>query len=243
MTRAASAYVPTARPARTTRWGLTAFVVLVCGLGPGTGGCTLFGIVDQAVHGPPPTPAVFTLPNRVTAVLVDDPDRTLNDPRVPRTLGAVALHHMRFHGALETAALVDADQVARLEARLGDAWHTTPIDDIGRRLHAEQVVYARLTPIGLDTHRGDPAGVPSLRLDVKIIDAATGARIWPAEAVAAPDGHPVVVRATMAQRRSRLAGKETPRQTLDHLADAAGLALGQLFYDWTPPPPGRELDR
>ena len=86
-------------------------------------------------------------------------------------------------------------------------------------------------------------GVPPLRLDVKVIDATTGARIWPPESVAAPDGHPVVVQATMAQRRARLAGKETPRQTLDQLADAAGLALGQLFYDWTPPPPGKNLER
>lgn len=253
MTRAATAHPhrpatarrdlrrPRPRRIRTPRWGLTALALLVGGLC--AGGCTLGGIVDQAINGPTPTPAVFVLPDRVTAVLVDDPDRTLIDPRVPRTIGAVALHHMRFHGAPATAALVGADQVARLEARLGDAWHATPIDDIGRRLQSEQIVYARLTPIGLDTHRGDEGGVPSLRLDVKIIDTATGARVWPPEAVAAPDGYAVVVRATIAQRRARLAGKETPRQTLDHLTDAAGLALGQLFYDWTPPPPGRELDR
>ena len=83
------------------------------------------GIVDDAIHGGPTTPAVYVLPDRVTAVLVDDPDRTLTDPRVPRTIGAVAVHNMRFHSAPATAPLVAADQVARLEARLGDDWHAS----------------------------------------------------------------------------------------------------------------------
>ena len=225
-------------PSRGQRLGvlLAAAAILL-----GTGGCTLTGIVDQAIRGPAATPALFELPDRTTVVLVDDPDRALADPQVPRTIGAVALHHMRFHGAPATAALVDADQIARLEARLGDDWHATPIDAIGRRLNADQVVYARLTPLGLNTRLGD--GVPSLRLDVKVIDAHTGERIWPAQAVAAPDGHPLTVKASVGQRRRLLAGHDTSQQTLDQLADAAGLALGQLFYDWVPPPPGEELER
>ena len=201
------------------------------------------GIVDEAFNGGPTTPAVYVLPDRITAVLVDDPDRTLTDPRVPRTIGAVAIHNMRFHDAPKTATLVAADQVARLEARLGDDWHTTAIDDIGRRLNAEQVVYARLTPIALDAQRGELDGIPSLRLDVKVIDAATGARVWPPDTVGSPDGYAVVTRPTIAQRRDRLSGKETARQTLDHLTEEAGLALGQLFYDWAPPPPGSTLER
>ncbi len=216
--------------------GLAAAVVL------STPGCTLFAMVDQAIHGPPPTPAVFVLPDKITAVLVDDPDNTLANARVPRTIGATALHHMRFHGAPETAVLVDAQQVARLEDQLGEAWPTTPIDDIGRRLHAQQIVYARITPQGINTHRGDRNGIPALQLDVKIIDAQSGTRIWPPHAVGSSDGYPLVVQATLDQRRRRLTGKDTPEQTLGHLADAAGLALGQLFYDWVPPAPGGDLE-
>lgn len=216
--------------------GLAAAILL------GTPGCTYLGVVNEAIHGPPRTPAVFVLPDKITAVLVDDPDYALGNPRVPRTIGAIALHHMRFHGAPATAVLVDAQQVARLEAQLGEDWPNTPIVDIGRRLSAQQIIYARVTPLGLDTHRGDRSGIPSLRLDVKIIDTHSGERIWPPTSVGSSDGHPLVVKATISQRRRRLAGKETAEQTLGHLADAAGLALGQLFYDWIPPAPGSELE-
>lgn len=206
-------------------------------------GCTLLGIAGEAINGPKPTPARYVLPDRVTAVLVDTTDPNLSDPRLPRTVGAVALHHMRFHGAPRAAALVDAAQVARLEARLDSGWATTPIDAIGRQLQADQVVYAQLHTTGLEAHRGDLNGVPALRLDVKVIDSHTGDRLWPPPSAAATNGHPLIVRANAAQRHRLLTGSASTQAMLQQLADAAGLALAQLFYDWTPPPPGRELDR
>ncbi|MEE9404890.1 MAG: hypothetical protein V3V20_08350 [Algisphaera sp.] len=202
-------------------------------------GCVNIGMVHHAIYGPTPTPALFTLPDLATAVLIDDSDNTLRDPRLPRQISAVAIHNLRFHEALPTAPLIDPDIVTRLESRLADRWANTPIDDIGRQLQVGQIIHAKVTLVGPQNDTLDDGRTPTLLLEVKVIDTATGKRIWPPHANGqASPGHRVYVEATVAQRRRRLSGRDTPHDTLTQLSDQAGLSLAQLFYAWQPPPPG-----
>ena len=216
--------------------------------------CTFGTLVHEAVHGPPATPALFTLPDRATLVLVDADTGpataagpgagTLDDPALPHRVAAVARHHLRFHRAPATAVLVDDAAVTRLEARLGDRWSATPITEIGRRLKADQVIYARLAGADRTDALRDDGHVAALRLRVKVLDVATGDRLWPPAAAGLGHrtaDHTLNVVATVEQRRRRLEGKATAGDTHRALADDAGRALAQLFYDWTPPPPGERL--
>ena len=207
-------------------------------------GCSAAAVAVSAVQGPEKVSPQFELPDRTTLVLVDDPDRLLENAGLSRQVGSTAVYYLKTHGALTEAGFVEPRDIARLEALLDREWPRTPIDEIGRRLGAQQVIHAKVTSVAFVTDDG--AFRPHASLEAKVIEVETGRRLWPSRsplddpADAAPG---VVVSSQLAADPGRTArdNSQPMSEVGRRLADQMGMDLAQLFYTWRKAEPGSTL--
>ncbi|MBB6428695.1 hypothetical protein [Algisphaera agarilytica] len=206
--------------------------------------CEQAAVLAEAVSGPEKVEPLYVLPDVPTLVMVDDPKHLLSNPGLARQIATTAIHYLEFHEALPTAQFIKPRELAKLEAELGDRWASTPIDEVGRRLGAEQVIYAKIN--SAQFHVVDTLYRPEASIEVKIIDVAEGKRSWP-EAPAlidpenVPPGHMIQIKDNYESRDSRYVGDSTPDDLARRLADDAGLRLARLFYQWQKDAPGASL--
>ena len=207
-------------------------------------GCQNAAILAQAVGGPEKTEALFVLPDEPTLVLVDDPRHLLDNPSLARQIGSTAVYYLTLHEALPKAEFVDPRELSKLEAQLDKQWPTTPIDEVGRRLGAKQVIYAKVTQVQFQAAEG--LYRPEATLEVKVLDTADAKRLWP-EAPPLPDpkhpepGHRFSVKLDYETRTGRNTNSSTPDDLARRLADEAGLGLARIFYTWKGDAPGSSL--
>lgn len=207
------------------------------------GGCVQTAILVEAIQGPKKIPPAYVLEDVPTAVLVDDPHHLLDNPGLARQIGTTAVHYLTTHEALVESTFVEPRDVARLESEFGRDWPLTPIDEIGRRLGAEQVIYAKITRVQIQSI--DSLYRPEAMIEVKVLRSADGVRLWPSAQVL-PDpanpspGHTVVVNLPY-KTRSGEGGVVTPNDVGRQLADELGLNLARLFYEYAAAAPGDGL--
>lgn len=207
-------------------------------------GCQSAAIAVSAVQGAPTNPAVYPLPQVRTAAVVDDPQQRLEDPSIARQIGTTTMFYLEHHEALLPAQVVAPRDVTRLQNMAGRAWSRLPIDEIGRRLDAAQVIYIKVAAVRFRTD--EQLYRPEITLEVKVIDALSGDRLWPPappllEAGQTAPGHRVAVQLDYETRAGRFADDATPGDLARRLADEAGLAVARLFYDWKAEPVGSSL--
>jgi hypothetical protein len=199
-------------------------------------GCPGPGFLAYVIHGPPEVKAQYMLAERATLVIVDDPYNALGDPNYPAIVGANVGYHLKENGALEPTQVVSQDRLSSLAAQLGDRYPTTPIDVIGARLKADQVIYIRVRSVKMQI-----AGAyyhPVAVVEVKVIDALDGVRLYPkageyTDPQTTPPGQTLSIelqRQTIDPNR-RHAGSMLARS----LAERIGLEVAQMFYDHVPP--------
>ncbi len=229
------------RPARRPLAALACLLSMggACGLA----GCEGVALVADAVQNGEPVEALYVLPDRPTAVLVDDTTNRLG-PRATGQIATTAIHYLRANKALSKARFIEPREVARLESQLGRAWPTTPIDAIGRRLDAEQIIYARI--ISTSSKVAENLYRPEATLEVKVIQAKDAKRLWPHKGpIVDPKnpapGYTLKIVLDYETRDSRYVGDATPDDISRRLADKAGLDLARLFYHWKLDPPGGRL--
>ncbi len=214
--------------------------LLACG-----GGCELFGALAKVADGGNKVAAKYRLDNVDTLVLFDDPGALLGDPGLARQAAATAVHYLEYKKVLrKDAAFVQPAAVSRLEQRLGAAWPATPVDAIGRRLGAGQVVYARL--IDADSLVAGNMYRPTARVEVKVLSADGGRRLWPnpgalAGGAGSSPGYVLTLEMDyQTDDRNTLRG-QTPDALARQLADEIGLSLSRLFYNWAEEDAGASL--
>lgn len=207
-------------------------------------GCEATSILVEAVQGPEKVEPKHVLADVPTLVMVEDPHHQLNNPGLARQVATTATHYLTFHEVLEEAAFIEPKKLVKLEAEMGEKWSQTPIDEIGRRLGAEQVVYAKINYAKY--HHAGTLYRPEASIDVKVINAADGKRIWPnASPMSNPDspqpGHEVKIKDRFVSSESRYVGDSTTDDLARRLADDAGLLIARLFYQWQKDAPGSSL--
>ncbi|MEM7625652.1 MAG: hypothetical protein AAF333_08490 [Planctomycetota bacterium] len=210
------------------------------------GGCQGAASLLSVISGPDVVPARYVLPDEDTAVLVDDPQNHLDNPSLSRQIGTTAVYHLRLtEEALPEAEFIEPREVARLERRLARDWATTPIDEIGRQLGADQVIYAKVVSAS-----GQIEGNlvrPTATVEVKVVRSEDGARLWPASRglvdPAAPPGpgYRFTVEMKYQTREGSIGHRDTPHDLQRQLADELGLELARIFYPWKRPEPGESL--
>lgn len=186
-----------------------------------SGGCNIVAPVYLAIHGPPKTPAAYTLDKERTAVVFVD-DRA---NRMPRRALRVSMAAEAERAMLQQGAVKDmiSGQSAIQTAAADPEGQPASIAQVGRSIGAQQVVYATVDAFSLS-----PDGqtfAPYVTLRVKVIDAVKDERLWPED----KRGHPVQVQLPPRQGTSPATSTEITRAE-NELATAAGLAVARLFF-------------
>jgi len=228
--------------AATARAGL--FVAMIA---LAIGGCEGLSAVSYAFQGGEPVKKLFQLPPKRTLVLVDTlegPDQTnaLATPSYRNLIASDIGYYLEKEEALPPDLIIDLRELNQLAGQLGDDYDRTPIDQIGRRLGAEQVIHVLIeqssVAVAGNLYRPAAAG------QVKVIDVRQAKRIFPrtmdleAEGGGVP-GHrfsvemdPInqdVVSTTLTDMLSR------------QLAQQIALDVSRLFYDWRKPDLGSQI--
>ena len=137
-------------------------------------GCELFGMIAYAVV-PPTEPAAFTIVDRPTLIIVDDPNGLLRDPQLSMLAAAHATEVLRVEKAIST--LISSDDLSALASELGERYSKTSPYDIGRRLGAKQVILVNVFAVAISPEPGILK--PSANIGVKLFDVDANDRIFP----------------------------------------------------------------
>jgi len=199
-------------------------------------GCAEPGFLAHVIAGPDQVKAQYTLAAVPTLVIVDDPREALSDPNFPAVVGANVGHHLVQNKVLEPAQVVSQDHLSALAVQLGDRYATTPIDRIVARLGAEQVIHVLVRSVSMQV-----AGAyyhPVAVVEVKVIDATTGARLFPgAGKYDDPQATPPGVTLSVELKRQTIDTdrRYAPSMLARRLSERIGLEVAQVFYDHVPP--------
>lgn len=198
-------------------------------------GCEVAGFVAQGIVGDR-SKIAHELEDVPTVVLVDDPNNQLAG--ASGVLAERVGYDLVEKNVLKKQHLVSSFKVRDLQARLGEAFYKSPIDQIGRELGAEQVIHVNVEEAGLIA---DPGVVqPTGTVAVKVISVTDARRVFPADAPSrdmsgvemSRRGYPVSV---SLKHYMGLQGGETGERTVlaRRLADQMGIEVGRLFYRYT----------
>jgi len=226
--------IPHAR--RTYRHACAAVGWLALSLAPA--GCAGPGFISHVLKGPDQVKAIYSLPAGTTLVIVDDPDRAMNDPNLPAVIGANVGFHLDQNDALTEGRVVSPDPLSSLSARMGDDYLATPIDHIGAKLGADQVIHVLVRSISMRVTANyyRPAAV----VEVKVVNAHDGARLFPKArndnpSQARPRG--MVMTVQLRHQTADVGRRDTGPLMARRLAERIGLEVAQLFYDHIQPDP------
>lgn len=198
-------------------------------------GCEVVGFVAQGIVGDK-SKIAHKLADVPTVVLVDDPNNQLAG--AAGVLAERVGYDLVEHKVLKAQHVVSSFKVRDLQARLGEGFYKSPIDQIGRELGAEQVIHINVEDAGIVA---DPGVVqPTGTVAVKVISVTDAKRVFPADAPSrdmtgvemSRRGYPVSV---SLKHYMGLQGGETGERTVlaRRLADQMGIEVARLFYRYT----------
>lgn len=196
------------------------------------GGCQAPGYLLEVLLPPEKTPAAYNPEDRRTVVFVDDPSGVLPQSS-HRTAIAAAVERELQHEEIITdfVSTRELDELRLNE----DGFSSWPIDRVGRRVEAEQVIYVLLeqfeTSDPEDTYR------PLAKVRVKLIDAEAGERVFPEND---DMGKRVTTRMFFHPQQDRSRG--TNAVLRGDLARHTGEDVARLFFDSEPRPVGSGFD-
>ncbi|MAE60497.1 MAG: hypothetical protein CMJ49_03970 [Planctomycetaceae bacterium] len=196
------------------------------------GGCAPIGYVAQIFDGNK-IPAMYELPDRATAVLIDDPTSALPDSSIQNLLGGRIGQELTEHEAI--ADLTAPRLIDELRHNHGD-FNEWPIDKIGMRAGADQVVYVLIERFNLSDEQRTYRPVYSMR--VKVVDAASGRRLFPAG-----DAGGYRVASELFFKQELSGGTDSTRRVVARrLAEHAAVDVAKLFYEHAEREPGSGFD-
>lgn len=195
-------------------------------------GCEGPGFVAYVLKGPDKVKALYTLTKDKTLVIVDDPSRVMGDPNLPAVIGANVGFHLDQNNVLHDGQVVPPDLLSGLAARMGDDYFATPIDQIGAKLQADQVIHVLVRSVNMrvsaDYYR------PSAVVEVKVVDVHGGGRLFPKASDATlwqarPPG--IMLNVQLPHQTVDSGRRDTGTLVARQLAERIGLKVAQLFYN------------
>jgi hypothetical protein len=189
------------------------------------GGCNVVGYAAHAVSGPPTVPAAYPLGNKPTVVLAEKFDNPGNAAFDAEPMARFITDELKAHNA---APMIDPAKVDSLRQSRGPAaYRAMTIAAVGNAVGAEQVIYVNILRSELEAAEGTDTVRGSGEILVKVIDARTGATLWPTDAEA---GKPVSTQ-TRLYRQGESAGLDASIRTETRLDLAARAA--RFFYSYS----------
>ncbi|MEM7680669.1 MAG: hypothetical protein AAF288_01800 [Planctomycetota bacterium] len=179
-------------------------------------------------------PALYELdPEAQTLIWIEDNEQLFTEPNAAIRIAAVAGAQLLAEGALDQPTL---DNHALVTASDQDL-QGKDLPQIARAYHAEQFIYARVAKVSA----GATASLarPQALLEVRVIDAATGATVFPPSNpgnAQLDQGYPLRVDMPAAYEPGD--GRASRNRLEDKLAEEAGVHLARLFHTWSEPEVG-----
>lgn len=201
--------------------------------------CNILGPVAFLTMGEEKKPAMYTLEDRPTVVFVDDRANVIGRTSTRRMIGEQITRDLIAQELVnEAISSRDAIRLARQET--DDA--PMPIDEIGRQLGAEQVIYVEV--LRFQSMEDAYTLRPTASCRVRVIDVANRRRLFPdpdaPETMASDVGHTVNV--TMREVSEELYRSPSGiRQLEESLAVTLGSDVARLFYKHVPRELGSSL--
>jgi len=222
-------------------WVMTGGVLLTT-VAAGVTGCEAVAYVSTAFEDRSVEP-VYALPNRPTLVLVDDPAELLSQRNLDTELASRIGFNMTENDAVAT--VIPQQRLLRYKAEAGSDFDRMPTDRVGHDVGAAQVVYVFVR----DLRMSDQPGIlrPSASVGVKVIDVATGDRMFPTmdNAPNRPEvlgkmGWPVSTQ--LFYRGGDLADQELIATLQDKMVNNLARDVARLFHEWDQREPGFGFD-
>lgn len=184
-------------------------------------GCNLVGAGTYLISGPEKTPARYTLPQQTIVVFIDDRANVLPRSRFVNQIAMRATNEILKVQELVPEA-IDPAAVNRESAR-ETTGNIMSIEEIGRKVHADIVIYAVPRQFTLVDERGT---MPTCIMEVKVVETESGARLWPPPTDY--EYHRLTVE--LAYKSTFEYDPNKVDELQQKLADVTGLRLAQLFY-------------
>jgi hypothetical protein len=197
--------------------------------------CNIITPIASVAAGPPTRDAEYRLGDRPTVVFVEDRANVLQRSSLRRVIGEKASEALMENKVVtRTISPQDALALARRET------HDQPLamDEIGRAVGAEQVVFVEMLSFHLSPDGYSPQPAASCR--VKVIDVPNRQRLFPG---AESDSEWRILNVAAGEAPSSMYRDQAARRRLqDMLADEVGDQVARLFYKHTPREVGERLD-
>ncbi len=213
-------------------------LALVAAVGAGLGSCNILAPAAYILGGQDKVQAQFVLSDRPTVIFVDDPKNLLPDRNLRRIIGDKVAQDLMVR-KLVTTTISSADALA--VAGRESYGRKMAIDDIGRAVGAEQVVFVDMQAFSLSPEGITPR--PSGACHVKVIDVTNRERLFPTEEGGFPSssGYPVQV-AMREVSLERYRTTSSRRQIREQLANEIADQITKVFYRHVPRELGRNLN-
>lgn len=195
----------------------TLLVFVLAAFGPI--GCNVVGAAAYVAEGPPKVDAQYTLPYKTVVVFIDDRGSVIPRSRLRRVMADRATHELLKVEEVIPAAI--DPEAAVQTARREDPGGLLPIDEIGRRVGAEMVIYVEPRQFDLVVS-GYPR--PVATFSVKVIDCQSGQRMFPLE------GECIALARMATKTESRYQDTAAISALEQDLAEFAGLRIAQVFF-------------
>lgn len=190
---------------------------------PLVGGCNVLGAIAYKIKGPDPVEALHKPAQKPTLILADSSTQGRGDFS---DADAIARYVNLQFQERKIAPTTDIEKV--FELRTSDPqFGRKSMAAVGRAVGAEQVVYVDLKDVGVEQVPGSGALRSSAAAEVRVVDANTGALIWPMNS---SGGHLVSYETPMTRMTDRINPMQMRTAALVGLADA----IAKCFYDWKP---------
>jgi len=189
--------------------------------------------------------AVYTLPDRSMAVLVDDPKNQLRDVNGPGRVIANTTYHLhqnrRKASLSQETEIFGVSDLRALQREVGASdFATMPVDEVGRRLGAEMVLYAEVLSAGARV--AGELYKPNAIVEVKLINAEDGRRIWPNPGSDLGGPGPGFVKQIEEEYETTdITNRDIEFELMRKLAEEIGKEIAQLFYKHRGVEPGDKL--
>lgn len=184
-------------------------------------GCNMVTPIAFAIHGPEKILPAYTLEeNAKTVIFVDDPSSQITQRRLRYAIADRATKEL-----LAKRVLVDMlDPRGILTAASNERYgEQMSIAELGKSVGADIVIYAVVTEFSLSPETG--AYIPRTSMRVKVIDVASGERLWPNSEMG------LIANIQIPQKPGSYPGTTGAKLEMEQtLSGRAGLGLSQLFY-------------
>ena len=199
-------------------------------------GCEAAGFIAGALSSNK-TPAIYEPKDLTTVILVDDPALQLHEPGLAGTIAMTIAANLKQQGVLSN--IIDIQKVSELAAELGSDYARTPVDQIGRKLGATQVIHVHIDSI--PPFQTEPGLLkPRAAVLVKVIDVEHRIRLFPPAQPLEGQGVVPVARGAYPmtiEARLRVVDPNVDNAMAAYrhrFAEKMGLEIARVFYEHDP---------